>query len=643
METPLKILIVEDAPGMALLCRKAVEGAGYEASVAETGEAALNRLEQNGINLVLLDQELPDMAGTEVLERMIEKKYDTPVIMVTGHGDENLATKSLKLGARDYVVKDARLDYLKSLPEVIAKTYRQLLLERRLHESEERFRIIASTANDAIIMADENGKASYWNPAAERIFGFSAAEIIGRELSGFIIPDRFYDGHLKGFRQFKSTGAGPLIGATVELAGLRKNGEEFPLELSVASIRIGDNWHAVGTIRDITERKKLESQIRQKQKMEAIGALAGGIAHDFNNILTGIIGYTEIAMDELPEESQARGDLEQVFKAGQRAKDLVAHILAFSRQSEKEMKPIQFHLILKEALKLLRASLPSNIEIREKIDKEADVVMADPTQMHQVIVNLCTNAAHAMREKGGVMEVILQPFEVDGMFSRSHANLKPGSHLRLSVSDTGHGMEKAILERIFEPFFTTKQKDGGSGMGLAAVYGIVQSHSGAINAYSEPGKGSVFHVYLPRIEKDEKMDAMEIRPVPRGTERVLIVDDEEMIIQMGQKILAGLGYRTQATTSGLEALELFRADPFRFDLVITDQTMPKITGEALAGEMLRIRPDLPIILCTGFSYVINEEKAKAMGIREFVMKPLLVRELAEAVRRALDGEKNRGS
>jgi len=391
-------------------------------------------------------------------------------------------------------------------------------------------------------------------------------------------------------------------------------------------------------VEDISERKKLEVQLLQAQKMEAIGTLAGGIAHDFNNILAAIMGYTELANLDVPEGSNARYKLNEVLKASHRAKDLVRQILAFSHQGRQERKPVEMSPLIKEILRLLRASLPSIIEIRQHIDTDTDIIETDPTQIHQVLMNLCTNAAHAMRENGGVLEVSLKKVDMDGFAVAQHPDFQPGSYLRLSVSDTGHGMTREVLKRIFDPYFTTKEVGEGTGLGLAVVHGIVKSHEGAITVYSEPGKGSTFQVYFPRIDRAKGVEATQrAEPFPMGKQEcILFVDDEQPLADMGKQMLEHLGYRVAVRMSSIEALKLFQAQPKRFDLVITDMTMPNMTGDKLSRELMGIRPDIPIILCTGFSERITAEKVQELGIREFAMKPLLMSDLAKTIRRVLD-------
>ena len=384
------------------------------------------------------------------------------------------------------------------------------------------------------------------------------------------------------------------------------------------------------------EKKKLELRLQQAHKMEAIGTLAGGIAHDFNNILAAMIGYTELARGDVPKHSRTHSNLKEVYKAGLRAKNLVQQILTFSSQRDEEKMPLRVSPIIKEALKLLRASLPATIEIRQKIPSECDTILGDPTQIHQVLMNLCANAEYAMREHGGVLEVSLVEERLDPGAASQHPDLKPGAYVRLTVSDTGCGMDSKIVDRIFDPYFTTKQLSQGTGMGLAVVHGIVKSHGGSIMVTSTSDKGTTFDVFLPRIETEQAGEADAVGLTPTGTERILFVDDERGLVDIGGQILGGLGYDVVARTSSVEALEAFRAQPDRFDLVITDQTMPNMTGADLAQELMQIRPDIPVILCTGYSYMISKEEAKAIGIREYVMKPIVSRDMAEVIRKVLD-------
>ena len=400
----------------------------------------------------------------------------------------------------------------------------------------------------------------------------------------------------------------------------------------------------VGTVQDITDRKraeeereKLQIQLNQAQKMESIGSLAGGIAHDLNNILFPISGLSEMLLDEIPPDNPAHESIEQIHKSAQRGSDLVKQILAFSRQSNPQKLPIRIQPILKEALKLARATIPRNIEITSHIEADCGMVSADPTQVHQIVMNLITNAYHAVEETGGTIHIELKETEFEKDELPFHA-ISSGKYACITVSDTGTGIDQTLIDKIFDPYFTTKEQGKGTGLGLSVVHGIVKEHGGDIRVYSEVGKGTNFHVYLPLLEdaRDSKT-AADPRKYPTGCERILLVDDEEPIVHMEQMMLEKLGYQDTVRTSSPDALAAFKADPDNFDLVISDRGMPNMTGEQLARELISIRPGIPIILCTGFSDENDEQRAKAMGIKGFLMKPVATGDLAAMVRKVLDG------
>ncbi len=384
---------------------------------------------------------------------------------------------------------------------------------------------------------------------------------------------------------------------------------------------------------------RLGVQLRQSQKMEALGTLAGGIAHDFNNILSAVIGYTELAMHDAEEGTPIYGSLEAVLGAAKRAAELVSQILTFSRRTEHESRPLLLAPILKEALKLLRGTLPSTIDIQQNISDTNDPVLADATQMHQIIMNLCTNAYHSMRTSGGMLSVDLSVTDIKPDDNHDQYPLPPGHYAKISVTDTGVGIPPEVLDRIFEPYFTTKKGRDGTGLGLSTVHGIVKLHGGAVTVTSEVGKGSTFNVLLPVCSPDFGDDDEEAakNPIPQGNgECILIVDDEETITQMMEITLRHLGYKTVSFNSSVKALDAFESAPDRFRCVITDQTMPTMTGTGLSRRMLDIRPDLPILLCSGFSETINDTAAHEIGIREFLMKPMTTRVLAETVHRLIN-------
>ncbi len=390
--------------------------------------------------------------------------------------------------------------------------------------------------------------------------------------------------------------------------------------------------------KDITDQKQLEEELFQAHKMEAIGTLAGGIAHDFNNILSVIIGFTELAKMDIESGAEPVKNLNHVLVASKRAANLVQQILSFSRKTDQQLQPFQPYLIVKEALKMLRASLPTTLAIEEDIDNDCGKILADPTNIHQIVVNLCTNAYHAMINEKGSLSVQLYR-QVMREADINQSDVSPGPFIVLAVSDTGHGMDKQTLERIFDPYFTTKEIGRGTGLGLSVIHGIVKDSKGFIQVESSPGEGSIFRVYLPAIDKLASVQAEnEDNDVSPGTERILVVDDESLIVDINKSVLEGLGYKVTSTTSSEEALEKIRTHAGDFDLVITDQTMPNLSGSELAREILKIKPDMPIILCSGYSSVVTETDALAIGIKKYVAKPVEKITLAKIVRMVLDEE-----
>jgi len=418
--------------------------------------------------------------------------------------------------------------------------------------------------------------------------------------------------------------------------GRRRDGSEFEVEALTCTVKYHGRFATQGIIRDISKLRQLEKQLRQAQKMEVIGTLASGIAHDFNNILSIIMGYIELSLDSRTNPTVIRQNLKQVLNASHRAKDLVQQILTFSRRGEKEKGPVKISSLVKEVIKLMRASLPSTIEIHQDISKTEYVALADPTQLHQVLMNLCTNAAQAMMEEGGMLKIELSDLNRD-MEAIYEEPLPPSPYLRLTVSDTGCGMTPEIQEQIYEPFFTTKKSGEGTGMGLAVVKGIVKNHDGEISVESEPGKGTSFHLFLPLLHEDtwneqEKKEGV----TPGGDEHVLLVEDEPVLLNIVKRMLERLGYQVVSKANGMEALETFRANPQDFDVVITDLTMPGMTGIQLARELIKIEPEIPIIICTGFNEGINREHLRNLGMQGFIMKPYSSEKLSLAIRDVLD-------
>lgn len=523
-------------------------------------------------------------------------------------------------------------------------TYRKRV-EEALRESEKRYRTLVETIPHGIQEISTRGVITFANSALYHIFGYERGELIGKPLFDLLVSEK----EQQEMKDFLATLVReqptriPFLNKC-----LTKDGRiiDIQSDWNYKKDKKGNLIGFISIITDITNRLlaeedkiRLEKKLHHVQKMEAIGTLAGGIAHDFNNILGSILLNTELAIDDLKEDSSALYSLKQVLKGSHRAKDLVEQILTFSRESEIERKPIRIHSIVKETLRMLRAMLPATIIIQQDIAEDVGVILADITQIQQLVLNLCNNAAHAMIAEGGKLKVELENVFINeppvGM------DMIPGRYVRLSVSDMGCGMKPEIKDRIFDPFFTTKRPGEGTGLGLSVVHGIVIHHDGMITVESEEGKGSTFDIYLPIIPDDKSSNLIPstlVQP-PTGNEDILFVDDEEVVVDANRRTLQRLGYNVTVFTNSKKALSAFKKNPQKFDLVITDMTMPGMTGAELARELIRIRPDIPIILCTGYSQLITPEKSNAIGIQEFVMKPFSRDEIADVIRKVLD--KNR--
>ncbi|MCF8083006.1 MAG: PAS domain S-box protein [Deltaproteobacteria bacterium] len=505
--------------------------------------------------------------------------------------------------------------------------------EKALRESEERYRLLFENATVAIfIVQDETLK--FVNPKTEKMIGYTPKELTKSPFVEFIHPEDREMVRERYLRRLK--GENPI--STYPFRVLHKSGEELTVELNAVLIDWEGKPATLNFLRDITEQKRIEAQLQQAQKMESVGTLAGGIAHDFNNILSPLMIHAEMALMELPSESPLQRHVKQIYQASERARDLVKQILTFARKQEASRAPIKVSLMVKEVAKFLRSTIPKTIAIQYDIQTDQDMVLGDVTELNQLIVNLSTNAAHAMEERGGSLVIRLGNETFDARAVERFSDLEPGPYVVLRVEDTGEGIEPQVLDKIFEPYFTTKETGKGTGIGLAVVHGIVKSYGGDITVDSDPGKGACFTVYLPQVRDDgdrtrSKNGAFTF---PRGNERILFVDDEEAVMGAVRPMLEALGYSVTAKRSSVEALASFTEDPDAFDLIITDQTMPEMTGKELAREMLAIRPELPIILYTGYSPQIDEERAKAMGIQGFVMKPIVMKEMANTIREVLD-------
>ncbi|MFH1216108.1 MAG: ATP-binding protein [Pseudomonadota bacterium] len=506
--------------------------------------------------------------------------------------------------------------------------------EIRTREAMEELSRTFDAIGEIITVQDKDMRITKVNRATCLTFGLTEKELVGRYcyevFRGASVP-------CPNCPELRALKDGAVHSDVIEHENLAKT-------FAVSAAPILDSGGGVVKVvhyaKDVTENIKLEKQLRQAQKMEAIGTLAGGIAHDFNNILTAIMGFAELAKMDLPPESQARGDIDEVIKGSVRARELVRQILTFSRQADHEISPLEIKMMVKEALKLLRASIPATIELRPDIDEKCGLVMADPSHIHQVVMNLCTNSFQAMKEKGGILSVSLAPIDLGAEELENKIDLAPGRYIRLVVSDTGSGMDARTRERIFEPYFTTKKTGEGTGLGLSVVHGIVKGIGGHISVYSEPGQGTVFHVYFPAfVQQDVGGEDIRTSQIPAGSERIMLLDDEKEVVASEARILESLGYKVEGFTSCKEALETFRQHPDRYDLLITDMTMPLITGADFAAAVRAMHSDIPIIVCTGFSEVISRDNMEELGVDSLLLKPVTLVELAQTVRKVLDEKK----
>lgn len=505
------------------------------------------------------------------------------------------------------------------------------------------YEIMIHMAEAVYLVRLEDGIIVYTNSIFEKMFGYDPGEMIGQHVA--IVNAATGKDAQETAREIMEIirEKGLWKG---EVQNVKKDGTPFWCYANVSVFdhsKYGQVFIALHT--DISDRKraeaekiKLETQLLQSQKMESIGALAGGIAHDLNNILFPITGLSEMLMHEMPPESQEYGTLQQIYRSARRGSDLVKQILAFSRRSNPRKIPIRLQSILEEAISLVRSTIPKNVEITTCIEKNCGMVSADPTQMHQILMNLITNAYHALDENAGKIQIALKEATVDEEAGR-YLDMSPGKYARITVSDTGTGITQGLMGKIFDPYFTTKEQGKGTGLGLSVVHGIVKEHEGDIRVYSEPGKGSTFNIYLPLLANVRGAHSGETLPFPTGNERLLLVDDEEPIALMEQMLLEKLGYQITTRTSSTDALATFKADPARFDLVISDLGMPEMTGIQLAKSLRSIRPDMPVVLCSGFVTEQDEQSATAAGVKKFLMKPVATGDLAKTVRQVLDERK----
>lgn len=601
------------------------------------------------VGTAIVNAELDSQAGFTLLSKeavvvedlRTEKRFSGPALL-TDH--KVISGMSVIIGEREHpygvlgthtterrVFTRDDMNFLEAVSNLLAEVIKRANLE----EEQKRLAAAVEQAVEIIVITNSRGSIQYVNPAFRKITGYSSGEIQGRNprtLKSGKHPASFYK-EMWGYLVRGEIWKGRVVNK-------RKNGTLFTADLTISPIRdkTGEIISYVGVSKDVSQEIEIENKLIQAQKMEAIGTLAGGIAHDFNNMLCVINGYSHLGVNLLPEDDKFNGYFQSINTAGTRAGDLVKQILTFSRQSEKNLEALLVVPLIKEAIKFLRASLPTTIEINQNITQDCGKILADPTQIHQVIMNLCTNAGYAMREKGGVLTIRLTEFEISDT-NLPKPGMECGEYLQLTIEDTGSGIPKEVLERIFDPFYTTKPIGEGTGMGLSVVHGIVEDYGGAVLVESKLGEGTKFELFLPLVQDVIDSKAVAVTSAPNGSESILFVDDEEMLVQMEKEMAESLGYDVTVATTSWQALEIFESETDKFDLVITDQTMPGMTGVELAREIWGITPDIPIILTTGYSHTIDEEQAMDMGFSDFFKKPLDRKILGSTIRKVLDKSK----
>lgn len=507
-------------------------------------------------------------------------------------------------------------------------------IETRLRDSELRFRNLVESIKDWFWEVDPQGVYTYAGPQVKDLLGYEPGEVLGKTPFDFMAPEE----KERVGKSFKILVAERKPIELMRKTLIHKDGRQVVVETSGLPIYDAQARFCGfrGTDRDITEKVKLEEHLQQAQKMESIGTLAGGIAHDFNNILGIMVGNAELALDDVPPWNPGYQNLQEIKTAGLRAAHIVKQLLSFSRKSEQKLKPVEIKAIIKDSLNLLRATMPATVEIRENFATAEGTILADPIQINQVIMNLCINASQAMEDEGGIIEVRALKISLDGGGGDESPGLPKGNYIKISVSDTGSGIDPQIADKIFDPYFTTKEVGRGSGMGLAVVHGIVKNHSGVVTMESNVGEGATFNVFFPLATESAEVEVPETEQPQQGHETILVVDDEPSIVYMTAQMLRRMGYRVEAKVNPHEAIELLQSGSQTIDLVISDMTMPQMTGIQLYEKVKGIQPDIPVIICTGHSDLINPKKAKELGIAALAMKPITRQTITKAVRDVLD-------
>ena len=644
MATPLRLLVVEDAPADAEMMMHELRRAGFDPDWrrVDTERDLLAHLEP-GLEIILADFQLPGFDAFRLLELLQEARADVPVLIVSGTIGDELAVELLRKGATDYLLKDR----LARLGPAVTQALRQREIldakrraEQALRESEARFRSLLESAPDAVVTVDRDGRIVLVNQQAEKLFQYDRHELLGQPVE-MLVPARFRQTHVGHRTTYTGSPHARPMGMGLELTGQRKDGSEFSVEISLSPLAPGNTGLVISSIRDITERKRLEAQFHQAQKLDTVGKLAGGIAHDFNNLLTAILGYSGDLLDESARSVQLprhfREGLEEIHRAGQRAAALTQQLLAFSRKQVVHPTVLSLNAVLADIEPMLRRLIREDIDLQVRLDPDLGLVRADGGQIEQVLMNVVVNARDAM-PTGGKLMIETSNVDLDAAYARAHVAVIPGRHVMLAVSDNGIGMTAHVQASVFEPFFTTKPHGQGTGLGLATVYGIVKQSGGNIWLYSEPGKGTTFKIYLPCVDEplEEAKPRSHFSGASTGSETVLLAEDEDAVRELTRQVLTRQGYTVLAARSGEDALRVAADYAGPVHLLVTDVIMPGMNGRVLAERLIAQRPDLKVLYISGYTdNAIVHHGVLAPGV-VLLQKPFTPKSLAQAVREILD-------
>jgi PAS domain S-box-containing protein len=614
------VLIVDDDPGVATLQSRTLRRLGYETAIAHTAQQAMDLAASRPFDLMVLDYNLGEQDGIELCSRMRAAGHALPAVLVTGFTDQETAIRALRAGVRDFVTKTPQ--YLDYLPQAVERVMHEVRMEQRLRHSESRLQSIINTALDAIIVVDSNESITLFNPAAERLFGLRASDAIGLSL-----------------RRLQPAGVPEVTTEPLEVDWKRADGKNVLLEQTVSSYGDGSARCHTIMLRDNSVRRSLESQLRQAQKIEALGQLAGGVSHDFNNVLTAILGYAGLMQSGMDPADPNYEFLNEILTAGERASTLTRQLLTFSRKQIIEPRAVVVNEVISGIERMLRRLIGEDIDLRLDLQSRDDVIRADPGQIEQVLMNLVVNARDALPQ-GGMIGIETQLVILDEHYASQHIEVAPGQYVVIAVSDNGHGMDEETRQHIFEPFFTTKPRDKGTGLGLSTVYGIVKSYGGTINVYSERGQGTTFKLFFPRLTAGEVRAPEEQKSAPdrdrRG--RILLVEDEDAVRNFVSLGLRRQGYEVETACNGYEALRLFADRGRQFDVLLTDTIMPAMSGRELAEQLQQGQPGLKVVYMSGYTDdAVLRHGVLPEGVH-FIQKPFSARDLAQKVDEALMGE-----